>query len=98
MIGFGGVTVTKDGSLNLSYHLDPATWGKGFASELVTEIIAVAFSRLDASRVVGLARPGNPASCRVLEKAGATFEREVDLHGAPTRLYAFALQPTVTRT
>lgn len=100
LIGFGGVTVAKDGALNLSYHLDPENWGKGFASELVAEIISVAFGRLNAVRVIGLARPANPASCRVLEKARATFEGEVDLHGAPTRLYSFTRTsvPVLTRT
>ncbi len=38
LIGFGGVT-HKEGfeGLNMSYHLHPDGWKKGYASELVTE-------------------------------------------------------------
>ncbi|SFI35334.1 Protein N-acetyltransferase, RimJ/RimL family [Bosea sp. OK403] len=89
LIGFGGLTV-KPGveGLNLSYHLDPASWGQGFASEFVAEAMAVAFGPLRAGRVIGLVRPANPASRRVLEKSGFVFEREIMLEGAPTQQLA----------
>jgi len=89
LIGFGGVTVSKDfEGLNLSYHLHPDSWGKGYTSELVREALDVAFGTLKAGRVIGLVRPANPASRQVLERTGFTFEREVELHGAPTMLFA----------
>jgi RimJ/RimL family protein N-acetyltransferase len=91
LIGFGGVTHAKDrDALNLSYHLHPDSWGKGLATELVGAVLDVAFSLLMSERVVGLARPANPASCRVLEKTGFIFEQEIELHGASTRLYAIS--------
>jgi hypothetical protein len=37
-------------------------------------------------RVIGLVRPANPASLRVLERAGFVHEREVELEGAPMML------------
>lgn len=87
LIGFGGVTLRPDaGDLNLSYHLHPDHWGQGFASEIVSEALAVAFGPLGFARVVGLVRAVNPASRRVLEKAGFAFEREIMLHGAPTQM------------
>jgi RimJ/RimL family protein N-acetyltransferase len=89
LIGFGGVTVSKEfDGLNLSYHLQPESWGQGFATELVRETLVFAFDDLKADRVIGLVRPANPASKRILEKCGFSFEREVTLHGAPTNLYA----------
>lgn len=89
LVGFGGVTVSEQfGDLNISYHLHPASWGRGYASELVADQLSFAFDDLQASRVIGLARPANPASRRVLEKCGFRFERGVTLHGAPTNLYA----------
>ncbi len=89
VIGFGGVTMRagQDG-LNISYHLHPDAWGRGYASELVAETLAVAFGLLGARRVVGLVRPANPASRRVLERAGFMVEAEVELGGAPTLLLA----------
>jgi len=89
LIGFGGVTISKEfEGLNLSYHLHPDSWGKGYATELVQEALDVAFKVLKAERVIGLVRLANPASRRVLERTGFTFEREVELHGAPTMLFA----------
>jgi RimJ/RimL family protein N-acetyltransferase len=89
LIGFGGVTVSKEfDGLNLSYHLNPKSWGHGYATELVRETLAFAFSDLHADRVIGLVRTANPASQRILEKCGFHFEREVMLHGAPSNLYA----------
>ncbi|CDX34785.1 GCN5-related N-acetyltransferase [Mesorhizobium sp. ORS 3359] len=88
LVGFGGVTVSNDlEGLNLSYHLHPGCWGHGYASELVMEALRAAFLTLEAERVIALARPANPASRRVLEKCGFTYERDVMLHGAPTGLF-----------
>ena len=89
LIGFGGVTVSKEfEGLNLSYHLHPDSWGKGYATELVQEALDVAFQILKADRVIGLVRLANPASRRVLERTGFSFERAVELYGAPTMLFA----------
>ncbi|HEY0124426.1 MAG TPA: GNAT family N-acetyltransferase [Rhizobium sp.] len=91
LIGFGGVTVSKEfEGLNLSYHLHPDSWGKGYATELVRQVLDFAFNDLHADRVIGLVRPINVASRNVLEKCGLALEREVMLHGAPTNLFALA--------
>lgn len=95
LIGFGGVTVsTEFKGLNLSYHLHPDDWGSGYATELVTEALAFARNDLHAARAIGLVRPVNVASRRVLEKCGFGFEREVMLHGAPTHLLSYRLAVT----
>lgn len=93
LVGFGGVTRPDDdqhdhGTLNLSYHLHPAAWGHSYATELAYEAVRFAFHELAATRVIGLARPWNPASIRVLERVGMTFVRDVTLAGAPSRLHA----------
>ncbi len=94
LIGFGGVTMGQGfEGLNLSYHLDPSVWGRGYATELVEETMAFAFGTLRARRVVGLVRSANMGSRRVLEKTGFVFEQEVPLSGAPTRLYARMSDP-----
>jgi RimJ/RimL family protein N-acetyltransferase len=88
LIGFGGVTVSKEfDGLNISYHLHPDSWGHGYGTELVNDVLSFAFNSLHAERVIGLVRSANAASRRVLEKCGFTFEREVMLHGAPTNLF-----------
>ncbi|ARM89037.1 GCN5-related N-acetyltransferase protein [Rhizobium sp. CIAT894] len=95
LIGFGGVTNSRDfDGLNLSYHLQPESWGRGYATELVRETLAFAFDDLHANRVIGLVRSANAASKRILEKCGFRFEREVMLHGAPTNLHTIDKRPT----
>ena len=57
VIGFGGV-LPKSGftGLNVSYHLLPDSWGRGYASEFLNAALAMAFGPLAASRVIGLVR------------------------------------------
>jgi ribosomal-protein-alanine N-acetyltransferase len=94
LIGFGGLTHMHGfEGLNISYHLHPESWGKGYASELVAETVAVGFGPLQARRMIGLVRAANPASRRVLERNGFFFERDVELHGAPTQLLALNAPP-----
>lgn len=89
LIGFGGLTHKADfEGLNVSYHLHPDAWGMGYASEVLAEALSVAFDQLEAERVIGLVRPANPASRRVLERVGFVPEGEVLLEGAPTVLLA----------
>lgn len=96
LIGFGGVTWPEDDhgfdrALNLSYHVYPAFWGRGYATELARTAVRFAFDGLAASHVIGLARAWNQASARVLEHTGMVFQREIELGGAPSLLY------TITR-
>jgi [ribosomal protein S5]-alanine N-acetyltransferase len=87
LIGFGGLTVRgEDEAFNISYHLHPAHWGKGYATELAEEAVRAGFDDLGVARIVGLVREANPGSRRVLERAGFVFEGHVMLHGAPTQL------------
>lgn len=61
----------------------PESWGQGYATELVRETLTFAFYDLNADRVIGLVRPVNAASRRILEKCGFRFEREMIMpHGA----------------
>ena len=89
IIGFGGLT-QKHGfnGLNISYHLHPDRWGNGYATEFVGETVTVGFGPLRARRVIGLVRAANPASRRVLERNGFSYEQDVELDGAPTQLLA----------
>ncbi|MCQ2003777.1 GNAT family N-acetyltransferase [Rhizobium sp. NRK18] len=89
LIGFGGVTQSEHyDALNLSYHLDPAFWRRGYAVELARAAVSYGTVHLRRSRIVGLVRPVNGASRRVLEKCGFVQEGMVELHGAPTMLFS----------
>lgn len=88
VIGFGGLTY-RDGfaGLNLSYHLHPEHWGQGLASEFAAAAVEIALDDLLVPQVIGIARPVNLASRRVLAKAGFTFERPITYGGHPGLLH-----------
>lgn len=77
--------------LNTSYHLAPDVWGHGLASRLVVGLQGLAPHLAGWNRYYALVHPANPASIRVLEKAGFSFERELHYRGAPSRFFTWAL-------
>jgi len=87
-IGFGGVGAFSE----LGYVLGRPFWGQGFATEAVIAMI-------DAARILGLGGLQaysfieNPASARVLEKAGfaevGTIVREYPKRGGMRRVMHF---------
>jgi RimJ/RimL family protein N-acetyltransferase len=61
-------------SAALTYCLDAAAWGQGYATEAAGTLLQWAFDTLDLNRVQAEADTRNVASARVLEKLG--FVRE----------------------
>lgn len=58
----------------IGYWLAEPYWGKGIVTAAVKAVVPVAFERFDIVRLQAGVYSTNPASMRVLEKAG--FERE----------------------
>ncbi|WP_341861812.1 GNAT family N-acetyltransferase [Gymnodinialimonas sp. 57CJ19] len=91
-VGLCGLSVRRGfPGLNLSYHLRPQDWGKGWASLLTNGLVTLADASLKVPYLHGLARPANPASSRVLQKTGFRNAGEVQLGGAPSQLWVRAL-------
>ena len=65
-------------SAELGYWLGEPYWGHGVASAAVQLVTGYGFERLELQRIFALPFTRNPASVRVLEKAGYT--REGHLH------------------
>ena len=88
------------GDYEIGWWFDPATWGRGYATEGARAIIAEAWS-LGAPSVVARIQPGNLASQRVAAKLGLTFEADTTgRFGEPVRilrLYAPAARGDDTR-
>jgi RimJ/RimL family protein N-acetyltransferase len=70
-IGLMDLRLSEDRSeAELGYALSPAVWGRGIATEAARAVVGWGFSRLHLDAIVARALVANPASCRVLQKAG----------------------------
>jgi ribosomal-protein-alanine N-acetyltransferase len=73
--------------VELGYTLARAAWGRGYATETATVLVAHAFEALGVPRVMAQVEPENERSRHVLEKLGMT-QRGVRLtYGRPHLLY-----------
>lgn len=61
-------------SAEIGYWLGKAYWGRGLATAAVRATTEWAFDRFDLCRIDAAVFDGNPASARVLEKAGYLLE------------------------
>jgi RimJ/RimL family protein N-acetyltransferase len=73
-IGFERLPDIHRLTARLGYWLGRSHWGKGLATEAVRLVTTYAFERFDFERLEAEVLDWNPASRRVLEKAG--YERE----------------------
>lgn len=58
----------------VGYWLGKRYWGRGYMTEAVRRLLEYGFDDLDLYRIHGRCFMSNPASARVLEKAGMTLE------------------------
>lgn len=72
-IGTMGFEVTDHG-LSMGYALLPEHWGQGFASEALRTLVNWGLMQPGLYRVEAYHHPDNPASGRVMQKAGMIFE------------------------
>jgi ribosomal-protein-alanine N-acetyltransferase len=72
----------------VGYVLAKAYWGRGLATEAVVRVLRHAFEAIRLPRVVGLTRPGNVASQRVMLKAGMALQGPYQYDGQEGLLYA----------
>ena len=94
-IGFGGLSRHAYGEVrrpNLGYRFAVEAWGRGYATELATASLKVAFTMHELAEVYGLVRPQHLASIRVLEKVGMPLVGTLD-DGPPASLVYRATRP-----
>ena len=64
-------------TLETGYWLGEAYWGRGIATQAARLVVRHAFEHFDVERIEAGVFGWNPASARVLEKVGFTFEAPV---------------------
>jgi ribosomal-protein-alanine N-acetyltransferase len=77
LLGSAGLAFETPRQAVTGYVFAKDAWGKGYATEALTEIIRVA-ARVGVMRLYALCHPEHKASAHVLEKCG--FQREGILH------------------
>jgi RimJ/RimL family protein N-acetyltransferase len=70
--------------VELGWTLERQHWGNGYATEAALALR----DWTDRRRLISLIQHGNERSARVAEKLGERYERDVDVRGIATRLYA----------
>ena len=102
LVGSAGLGLAEDGQVQCGYWIARPFWGRGYATEALSGVIEVART-LGHERVVGAHFLDNPASGRVLEKAGfAPTGRITSCYScgrgeeAPLREYAIDLRGGAT--
>jgi RimJ/RimL family protein N-acetyltransferase len=76
--------------VDVGFAFLPQFWSKGYASESALAVVAYGKSVFGLQRIVGLVRPGNQGSIRVLEKLGLRFDRIIRIadDGTEDKLFA----------
>ena len=78
-IGFLTTQIDESADAELHYHLAPAAWGNGLATEAARAVLDWGFDKVRLTRVVAVIHPENHASRRVAEKCGLKFWKEMEL-------------------
>ena len=69
-IGAAGLRLLEKGNWEIGYWLAPEQWGRGLATEAAKALVVFGFEKLGAEALNSGHFTDNPASGRVLEKAG----------------------------
>jgi RimJ/RimL family protein N-acetyltransferase len=89
-IGFVGLSVPTFmpailPAIEVGWRLDPAFWGRGYASEGATAALDQAFGTLGLEAICSLPQTANPRSMKVAERLGMKPEPPVEIPGTEAR-------------
>jgi RimJ/RimL family protein N-acetyltransferase len=78
--------------VDIGFAFLPKFWGKGYAYEAASAVLAYGKSAIGLKRIVAITSPANQSSIKLLEKLGLRFEEMVSM-GANDKVKLFANQP-----
>lgn len=76
--------------VEIAYLLARPWWRQGLGAEAARALVRHGFESLGLPRLVALVEPRNRASMRTAEKAGLRFDKEIELDGLRTFVFAIA--------
>jgi RimJ/RimL family protein N-acetyltransferase len=90
-IGICGL-IKRDGfdDVDIGFAFLPRHWGRGYAFESASAVLAHGRSAFGLARIVALTAPDNQSSIKLVERLGMKFERLVRLvpHGPESKLFS----------
>ena len=98
-IGFGPPNDPADprGDIDFGYALRREFWGQGYTTEALIGMIGFIFATTTAQRIFGECEVANPASARVMEKAGMHLATEYTWQDATTGEIVTSLRYQIER-
>jgi RimJ/RimL family protein N-acetyltransferase len=78
--------------VDLGFAFLPEHWGRGYAVEAASGILALGLTTWKLPRIVAIANTDNHGSIRVLEKIGMSFERVMTMPGESREVRLYGLQ------
>jgi [ribosomal protein S5]-alanine N-acetyltransferase len=95
-IGLCGLVILRGAEEGEAWYLvKPELWGKGIATEALKQLLDLGFEELGLHRIWATCLPENPASARVLEKAGMRKEgflvKNLKIHGVWKSSFLYAI-------
>lgn len=75
--------------IEISYALLPAFWGRGLATEALTQASQLAFSQLGLARIIAETQAKNLRSTALLKRIGMKEERRVFRFGEEQIIFSF---------
>jgi len=96
LVGLCGVAILRGSEEGeIWYLLDPSCWSRGIATHAARQLLRLGFAELGLHRLWASCLPENPASVRVLEKAGLRKEgflvRNLKIHGEWRSSFLYAI-------
>ncbi|HEY4187648.1 MAG TPA: GNAT family N-acetyltransferase [Polyangia bacterium] len=73
--------MNADGEVDLGFRLARPFWGRGYATEVATAWVTLAFGELRLPRLTAFCHPDNAASLRVLRKLGMRSTGRIQAKG-----------------
>lgn len=80
LVGAMALILKGDGIGEIGYWVGVPYWGRGYASDAVREIVRYGFEQCGLDRIFACHFTRNPASGRVLKKAGMQYEGTLRRH------------------
>lgn len=86
VVGLVGLLAVDEG-VELAWFLDPACWGRGYATEAASAAVGFAFGTLGLDSVTAKTEIDNARSRAVMERLGMVYERDLVHAGLPHQLF-----------